>query len=189
MNPENLLRSSSVTTKLASPRAAIFVAEESSLSASRELTEISLRPAVCDAVEQAAASSDATGVRALRVFLHAGLSTYWPLVKAAPARRIAAYEAALQTLRLRWAPPGDTIGDPTAVAMFREMDDEAADFLGLCARLSGTQWLEPVDSVAGYLVSVFHGAVLRWLADGNDETILVVIDDLVGCLTLKAVES
>ncbi|MFD3702680.1 TetR family transcriptional regulator [Nocardia sp. NPDC058658] len=178
-----------MTTKLASPRAAIFVAEESSLSASRELTEISLRPAVCDAVEQAAASTDATGVRALRIFLHAGLSTYWPLVKAAPARRIAAYEAALQTLRQRWVPSGETVGDPTAVAMFREMDNEATDFLTMCARLSGTQWLEPVDSVAGYLVSVFHGAVLRWLADGNDETILVVIDDLVGCLTLKAVES
>ncbi|MFC4375347.1 TetR family transcriptional regulator [Nocardia halotolerans] len=158
------------------------------MSVSRELTETSLRPDVCQAVEQAAASVDAVGVRALRIYLHAGLSAYWPLVKAAPERRVAAYEAALRTLRQRWSPGGETVGDPTAVAMFRAMDDEAGDFLGLCARLSGTQWLEPVDSVAGYLVSVFHGAVLRWLADGNDETILVVIDDLVGCLTLKAVE-
>lgn len=158
------------------------------MSISRELAETSLRPDVCRAVEQAAQSSGAVGVRALRVYLHAGLSAYWPLVKAAPARRVAAYEAALQTLRHRWSASGETVGDPTAVAMFREMDAEAADFLGLCARLSGTQWLEPLDSVAGYVVSVFHGAVLRWLADGNDETILVVIDDLVGCLSLKAVE-
>ncbi|MEV0332034.1 TetR family transcriptional regulator [Nocardia asteroides] len=159
------------------------------MSASRELSETSLRPAVCQAVEEAAASSDATGVRALRVLLHAGLSAYWPLVKAAPDRQVAAYEAALQTLRQRWSPGGETIGDPTAATMFQRMDDEAISFLGLSARLSGTEWLEPLDSVATYMVSVIHGAVLRWLADGNDETTLVVIDDLVGCLTLKAVEA
>ncbi|MFD6388943.1 TetR family transcriptional regulator [Nocardia sp. NPDC060259] len=158
------------------------------MSASRELTEAALRPAVCEAIEQAAANSDATGVRALRILLHAGMSAYWPLVKAAPDRRVAAYEATLQTLRQRWSPSGETIGDPTATALFREMDDEAVAFLGLCAKHSGTQWLEPIDSVATYIVSVLYGAVLRWLADGNDETTLVVIDDLVGCLTLKAVE-
>ncbi|MGS2806248.1 TetR family transcriptional regulator [Nocardia sp. MW-W600-9] len=158
------------------------------MSASRELTETSLRPAVCEAVEQAAANSDATGVRGLRVLLHAGMSAYWPLVKAEPDRQIAAYDAALQTLRQRWSSTGESVGDPTATALFRQMDDEAISFLGLCARLSGTQWLEPLDSVATYIVSVLYGAVLRWLADGNDETTLVVIDDLVGCLTLKAVE-
>ncbi|MEV6059048.1 TetR family transcriptional regulator [Nocardia asteroides] len=159
------------------------------MSASRELTETALRPAVCQAVEQAAANTDAAGVRALRIFLHAGLSAYWPLVKAAPERQVAAYETALQTLRERWSPSGGTVGDPTATALFRELDDEAIGFLGLCARHSGTQWLEPLDSIATYMVSVLHGAVLRWLADGNDETTLVVIDDLVGCLTLKAVEA
>jgi len=158
------------------------------LSASRELTETSLRPAVCQAVEQAAANCDATGVRGLRVLLHAGMSAYWPLVKAEPDRQIAAYDAALQTLRQRWSASGESVGDPTATALFRQMDEEAISFLGLCARLSGTQWLEPLDSIATYIVSVLYGAVLRWLADGNDETTLVVIDDLVGCLTLKAVE-
>ncbi|MFF2088309.1 TetR family transcriptional regulator [Nocardia sp. NPDC058176] len=159
------------------------------MSVSRELTETSLRPAVCRAIEQAAANSDATGVRALRVLLHAGMSAYWPLVKAAPARRVDAYESAVQTLRERWSSPsGECVVDPNAAAVFREMDEEAVVFLGLCARLSGTEWLEPLDSVATYLVSVLYGTVLRWLADGNDETTLVVIDDLVGCLTLKAVE-
>ncbi|MFE3541903.1 TetR family transcriptional regulator [Nocardia sp. NPDC059177] len=158
------------------------------MSASFELTEAPLRPAICHAVEQAAASIDVTGLRALRVFLHAGMSAYWPLVKAAPARQVAAYESAVQTLRQRWSPTGETVGDPAAAAMFRQMDEEAVAFLGLCAQRSGTQWIEPLDSVASYLVSVLYGAVLRWLADGNDETTLVVIDDLVGCLTLKAVE-
>ena len=158
------------------------------MSASRELTETSLRPAVCQAVEQAAANCDATGVRGLRVLLHAGMSAYWPLVKAEPDRQIAAYDAALQTLRQRWSASGESVGDPTATALFRQMDEEAISFLGLCARLSGTQWLEPLDSIATYIVSVLYGAVLRWLADGNYETTLVVIDDLVGCLTLKAVE-
>lgn len=159
------------------------------MSVSRELTETSVRPAVCLAVEQAAAGCDATGIRALRMLLHAGMSAYWPLVKATPARQVEAYEATLQTLRQRWSPAGGSVGDPTAVALFHQLDDEAAAFLGLCAERSGTQWLEPLDSVATYMVSVLYGAVLRWLADGNDETTLVVIDDLVGCLTLKAVES
>ncbi|WP_255495638.1 TetR family transcriptional regulator [Nocardia sp. GTS18] len=159
------------------------------MSVSRELTETSLRPVVRRAVEAAAASSDTAGLRALRICLHAGLSAYWPVVKAAPAKSIRSYETALRTLRERWIEPGDNVGDPSAIVMFREMDAEATEFLELCAELSGAQWLEPVDSIASYLVSVFHGAVLRWLADGNDETILVVTDDLVGCLTLKAVEA
>lgn len=159
------------------------------MSVSRELTETSLRPAVRRAIEQAAANSDATGVRALRVLLHAGMSAYWPLVKAAPNQQVDAYESAVRSLRQRWsAPSGECVGDPSAAAAFREMDSEAVAFLRMCARLSGTEWLEPLDSVATYIVSVLYGAVLRWLADGNDETTLVVIDDLVGCLTLKAVE-
>ncbi|GGK46967.1 TetR family transcriptional regulator [Nocardia camponoti] len=159
------------------------------MSTSRELTESSLRPAVCDAIEEAATGLDATGVRALRVLLHAGMCAYWPLVKGKPDRQIAAYEATVNTLRQRWSATGETVGDPTAIALFRQMDAEAIYFLRLCAERSGTVWLEPLDSVATYLVSVLYGMVMRWLADGNDETTLVVIDDLVASLTLKAVEN
>lgn len=147
-----------------------------------------LRPTICEAVEKAAASLDFAGVRALRVLLHAGVSAYWPLVKAAPAKQIRAYEATVQTLRQRWDLQTDCLADPAASAVFRKMDTEVATFLDLCAARSGAQWLEPVEAIAAYAVSVLQGTVLRWLADCNDETTLVVLDDLVSSLATRAAE-
>ncbi|WP_246123981.1 TetR family transcriptional regulator [Nocardia bhagyanarayanae] len=158
------------------------------MSARGEIVESRLRPTICEAVEKAAASLDITGVRALRVLLHAGVTAYWPLVKAAPTKQIRAYEATVQTLRERWEVRSESMPDPVAAAMFREMDAEVGNFLQLCADRSGTQWLEPVDDIATYVVSVLQGAVLRWLADCNDETTLVVSDDLVSGLTTRAAE-
>jgi hypothetical protein len=147
-----------------------------------------LRPTICEAVEKAAASLDFGGVRALRVLLHAGVSAYWPLVKAAPTKQIRAYEETVQTLRQRWDLQNDCLADPTASAVFRKMDTEVATFLDLCAARSGAQWLEPVEAIAAYAVSVLQGTVLRWLADCNDETTLVVLDDLVSSLATRATE-
>ncbi|MEV6134646.1 TetR family transcriptional regulator [Nocardia sp. NPDC051990] len=159
------------------------------MSVRGEIAVVRLRPTICEAVEKAAASLDFTGVRALRVLLHAGVSAYWPLVKAAPARQARRYEATAQLLAERWETQTECVADPTATALFREMDSEVASFLDLCADRSGTQWLEPVDAIAAYVVSVLQGAVLRWLADCNDETMLVVLDDLVSSLTTRAVEA
>jgi hypothetical protein len=125
-------------------------------------------------------------VRALRVLLHAGVSAYWPLIKATPNKQIRAYEATVHQLRERWDVQTDCLADPTAAAVFREMDTEVAAFLELCADRSGAQWLEPVEAIAAYAVSVLHGTVLRWLADCNDETTLVVFDDLVSSLATRA---
>lgn len=160
---------------------------ESSLIARGELVEARLRPTVCEAVENAAASLDMHGVRALRVLLHAGFSAYWPLVKATPVKQLQAYEEAVQRLREHW----DGDADPAAAgaALFRDMDAEAAVFLEMCARHAGAQWLEPVEAVAAYVVSVLQGAVLRWLADRDDETILVVLDDLVSSLATRAADA
>ncbi|RJO80008.1 TetR family transcriptional regulator [Nocardia panacis] len=178
------------------------------MSASGEITETRLRPTICEAIERAAASLDITGVRALRVLLHAGVSAYWPLIKAAPDGQIRAYERIVNALRSRWATrepvaaaaysaaglsdtalaePAPTEGNPAA-SVFREMDCEVADFLRLCADRSGAQWLEPVEAIASYTVSVLQGTVLRWLSDSDDETMLVVLDDLVSSLSTKAVE-
>ncbi|MBP2189346.1 TetR family transcriptional regulator [Nocardia goodfellowii] len=159
------------------------------MSARGETVESRVRPTICEAVEKAAASLDFTGVRALRVLLHAGVSAYWPLVKAAPGKQIRAYESTVQTLRRRWDVQPDCVPDPTTSARFQEMDSEVAVFLELCAQRSGTQWLEPVESIACYAVSVLHGTVLRWLADCNDETTLVVLDDLVSGLTTRAADA
>ncbi|MEU4345099.1 TetR family transcriptional regulator [Nocardia sp. NPDC023852] len=152
------------------------------------VAEAGLRPTICAAVDEAAATLDHTGVRALRVLLHSGISAYWPLITAAPTKHLRAYEATVQTLCTRWGVRTSCAADPVASAAYQEMDTEVAAFLELCAERSGTQWLEPVGAIAAYVVSLVRGAVLRWLADGNDETILVVLDDLVSVLTTKAIE-
>ncbi|ASF11906.1 MULTISPECIES: hypothetical protein [Nocardia] len=158
------------------------------MSVRGDIAEVRLRPTICEAVEKAAASLDHSGVRALRVLLHAGVSAYWPLVKAAPCKQVRAYEATVQTLRERWDTQTDCLADPAATAVYREMDTEVAAFLQLCADRSGAQWLEPVEAIAAYAVSVLQGTVLRWLADCNDETMLVVLDDLVSSLATRAAE-
>lgn len=146
------------------------------------------RPAVAQAVEQAAAALDYTGTRALRVLLHAGVSAMWPSIKAAPDKHLRSYESAIAALRRRWGSRGECAADSVAAEMFRDLDAEAAAFLQLCAERSRTEWLEPVEAVAAYSVAVLQGTVLRWLADCDDETTLVVIDDLVSSLSTKAAD-
>ncbi|MEU7768564.1 TetR family transcriptional regulator [Nocardia sp. NPDC049190] len=158
------------------------------MSVRGEVAGVRLRPTICEAVEGAAAGLDYTGVRALRVLLHAGVSAYWPLITAAPAKHVRAYEATVHTLSARWGLRTSCANDPIAAAAYQEMDTEVGAFLKLCAARSATQWIEPVEAIAAYVVSLVRGAVLRWLADGNDETMLVVMDDLVCCLATKAVE-
>ncbi len=152
------------------------------------ITEIRLRPAVIEAVEAAAATLDYKGLRALRVLLHAGVSAYWPLVKATPEKQIRSYEMTLQALRARWAVKTDCFPDPIATDFYREKDAEVTAFLEMCAELSDTQWLEPVEAIACNVVSIVQGTVLRWLADCNDETMLVVLDEMVSGLAAKAAE-
>ncbi|MEW1736107.1 TetR family transcriptional regulator [Nocardia beijingensis] len=152
------------------------------------ITEIRLRPAVIEAVEAAAATLDYKGLRALRVLLHAGVSAYWPLVKATPEKQIKSYETTLQALRARWAVKTECFPDPIATDFYREKDAEVTAFLEMCAELSDTQWLEPVEAIACNVVSIVQGTVLRWLADCNDETMLVVLDEMVSGLATKAAE-
>ncbi|MGW4366077.1 TetR family transcriptional regulator [Nocardia takedensis] len=156
------------------------------MSARGDIAVARLHPAICDAVEKAAASLDFDGVRALRVLLHAGISSYWPVVKSAPGKQVRAYEATIRSLRERWEMQAECVADSDASRRFRGMDAEMAAFLDLCATRSGTQWLEPVNSIAVYAVSVLQGTVLRWLADCDDETMLVVLDDLVSGLATRA---
>jgi len=151
--------------------------------------ESRLRPTVCEAVETAAISLDHGGVRALRVLLHAGITAYWPMVKATPYKQIRAYESTVRTIRERWESSSECVADPIAATTFRQMDAEIVTFLELCAQRSGTQWLEPVDAIAAYCVSMLQGTVLRWLACCDDETTLVVLDDLVSGLTARAVDA
>ncbi|MFR9751118.1 TetR family transcriptional regulator [Nocardia sp. 004] len=152
------------------------------------ITKVRLRPAIREAVEQAAVTIDRPGVRALRTLLHAGISQHVPLITASPDKHIEAYESAVRMLRARQGRWTGRVADPAATEAFLELEKEAAEFLRLCAELSGTQWLEPVESIAAYGLSLVRGAILRWLADFDDEAILVVLDDLVSTIAMKAVE-
>ncbi|WP_246023572.1 TetR family transcriptional regulator [Nocardia yunnanensis] len=158
------------------------------MSASGEITQVGLRPAMTEAIEKTAGSLDFSGNRALRILLHAGVSTLWPILKSSPDRQIRAYESTLALLRRRWENQDACVPDPVASATFRDMDADVTAFLELCARRSGTQWLEPVDAIAAYLLAVIQGMVLRWLADCDDEISVVVLDDLVSYLSTKAVD-
>lgn len=147
-----------------------------------------MRSAVREAVENADAVLDLTGLRALRVLLHAGFSAYWPLVKARPVQQIHAYEATVQTLCRHWDAQADYVPDPVVSEQRRAQEHDVAEWLELCAQRSGTRWIEPVDAVAGYVITVIQGSVLRWLTDCDDEAILVAFDDLVSNLVTRAVE-
>lgn len=142
---------------------------------------------VTEAVRTVAASLDTTGVRALRTLLHAGLSAYWPTIKADPAQQALAYERTVRQLREHWDHRSEYSPEPVIAARVRRRESEVAAGLALCAELSGCQWLEPVESIAACAISVVQGVVLRWLADCDDEAVLVAFDDLVSNLSARAV--
>ncbi|MQY19941.1 TetR family transcriptional regulator [Nocardia macrotermitis] len=152
------------------------------------MTELRPRPALAEAVERARAELDFSGTRALRVLLHAGVSALWPAIKATPDRQVRIYEATISALRRRWDGQGESAVEESAVALFRQQEAEVTAFLRLCAERSETEWIEPVEAISAYAVAVVQGTVLRWLADGDDETTLVVLDDLVSSLSSRAVD-
>jgi hypothetical protein len=146
------------------------------------------RPVLADAVDRACAELDYSGTRALRVLLHAGLSALWPAITATPERQVNIYETTIAALRRRWEGQDECAVDPAASALFRGQELEVAAFLRMCAERSGTEWIEPLEAISAYAVAVVQGTVLRWLADCDDETTLVVLDDLVSSLSTKAVD-
>ncbi|MEU1983315.1 TetR family transcriptional regulator [Nocardia sp. NPDC019395] len=148
-----------------------------------------MRSAVREAVDNADAVLDVTGLRALRVLLHAGMSAYWPLVKSRPVEQIHAYEKTVQTLCQHWDSRADYVPDPVISERQRAQERHVVEWLEVCSERSGTRWIEPVDSIAGYVITVVQGSVLRWLADCDDEAILVAFDDLVSNLVTRAVDA
>ncbi len=152
------------------------------------MTELRPRPALADAVERACAELDFSGTRALRVLLHAGVSALWPAIKATPERQVHIYETTITALRHRWGGRDECAVEQSAGALFRQQEAEVTAFLRLCAERSGTEWIEPVEAISAYAVAVMQGTILRWLADCDDETTLVVLDDLVSSLSTKAVD-
>ncbi|WP_328387829.1 TetR family transcriptional regulator [Nocardia sp. NBC_00416] len=155
-----------------------------------EIAEVRIRSAVREAVDHADAVLDIAGLRALRVLLHAGVSAYWPLVKATPVQQIHAYSKTVQTLCQHWDSRSEGyVPDPVVSARQRAQQRDVIEWLELCAARSGTRWIEPVESVASYVMMVVQGSVLRWLADCDDEVVLVAFDDLVSNLVTRAIDA
>ncbi|MGW1742335.1 TetR family transcriptional regulator [Nocardia sp. NPDC001965] len=154
-----------------------------------EIAEVRIRSAVREAVDHADAVLDITGLRALRVLLHAGVSAYWPLVKSTPVQQIHAYSKTVQSLCRHWDSGPDYVPDPVISERQRAQQRDVIEWLELCAARSGTRWIEPVESVASYVIMVVQGSVLRWLADCDDEVVLVAFDDLVSNLVTRAIDA
>lgn len=130
---------------------------------------------------------DCAGTRKLRGLLHAGVTAVWSQVLAAPEQQVATLDDTIAALRSRWA--GDPGRAEVVNSRLRDLDAEVAATLSLCAERSDTEWIEPVDAISASVVALMQGTVLRWLADGDDEVTLIVLDDLVSILLTKAVES
>lgn len=145
--------------------------------------------AIEEAVETAAGNLDCAGPRALRILLHAGASVAWRLLSATSEQQVNRYERMVAALRQQPDASGGPAesGRRATRAALRAMDDHIVMLLQRCAKLSGTQWLEPVESIALYVGAVIQGTVLRWLADPDEEAVLVLVDDLVCCVAAKAV--
>jgi hypothetical protein len=158
------------------------------LTVSGETIEARTGPVITEAVEKVAAELDFSGTRALRILLHTGINALWPAIKASPERQVRTYEATVAALRRRWEGRVGCGGEPAVSGAFRDQDAEIGAFLRLCADRSQTEWIEPVEAIAAYTVAVMQGTVLRWLADCNEDTTLVVLDDLVSSLTTRAVD-
>ncbi|MFF0495522.1 TetR family transcriptional regulator [Nocardia aobensis] len=157
------------------------------MSASGEMIQVRPRPIVQEAIDAASAACDCTGTRALRVVLHAGVSAMWSAIRATPQRQVHTLDLTISALRRRWEGEADCSG-LSATEWLRDLDAEVGAALDACAERSNTQWIEPVTAISAYVLAVIQGAVLRWLADGDDETTLVVLDDLVATLITKAVD-
>lgn len=164
-----------------------FPGREELLAAMGDLVVLHLSGAMREAVMYAASSLDVDGVRALRVLLHAGMSAVWSRIEATPSEQIVTYELTLRGLRRRCR-ASQADADEVGREQYRMMDEEAVTFLTACAALSHTMWLEPVESIATFALSLLQGMILRWLVDGNDETMITMLDDLVAVVAGKAAE-
>ncbi len=163
----------------------IFPARGELFAAMGDLIVLHLSGAMREAVMYAASSLEVSGVRALRVLLHAGVSAIWPRIEAAPAEQILTYELTIRALRSRWHTPVSGVGP---IEQYRLMDEEAVTFLAACAALSRTVWLEPIEAIAAFALSLLQGMILRWLVDRDDETMVAMLDDLVTVVAGKAAD-
>ncbi|MDJ0396333.1 TetR/AcrR family transcriptional regulator [Rhodococcus sp. G-MC3] len=127
-----------------------------------------------------------SGIRGLRTLIHSGLTALWLLVERTADRQLLSYE--IKTYLLRHRALGSEHAAAIASGQYRIRDSASREYFEMCARATGTQWLEPIDSVARFGMATVDGLILRWLVDHDDIAVIAALDDLSGLIALKAVE-
>ncbi|WP_407444893.1 TetR/AcrR family transcriptional regulator [Rhodococcus sp. (in: high G+C Gram-positive bacteria)] len=134
------------------------------------------------------------GLIGLRQLLHAGLTAMWPALEFTAGRQLLTYEITAYSLRHRPAGIAPTgAGSPVAsgdiaALQYQRMDDHAGRFLLACADRSGTEWIEPVPSLARLALALLDGLVLRWLVDQDNDAVTIELDNLAGIIASRAIE-
>ncbi|NMD96425.1 TetR/AcrR family transcriptional regulator [Rhodococcus sp. BL-253-APC-6A1W] len=134
------------------------------------------------------------GLGGLRQLLHAGLTATWPALEFTAGRQLLTYEITAYSLRHRPAGIAPTgAGSPVAsgdiaALQYQRMDDHAGRFLLACADRSGTEWIEPVPSLARLALALLDGLVLRWLVDQDDDAVTIELDNLAEIIASRAIE-
>ncbi|WP_431218409.1 TetR/AcrR family transcriptional regulator [Leifsonia xyli] len=118
----------------------------------------------------------------MRDALRAGLQHYFDGVRADPDREKAMLELTQWALR----EPGF---EPLARRQYARYHEVAAQAAADAARLTGSEWMRPLDEVARILVSFTDGLTVAWLVTRDDAAAAAIMDvaaDALAALTAPA---
>ncbi|UYF92788.1 TetR/AcrR family transcriptional regulator [Rhodococcus aetherivorans] len=164
-----------------------FESKEALVAAMGETLVLQLSQALRTAFTLPQNGPDPQGPRGLRQLLYAGITAMWPTIEATADRQLLTYEITTYSLRHRAA--GELLGGNIATEQYRIMDVEAQAFLEECAARTGTEWVEPVSTVARLALAMLDGLVLRWLVDRDSDAIVTELDDIAAIVAGRAVET
>lgn len=164
-----------------------FESKEALVAAMGETLVLQLSQALRTAFTLPQNGPDPQGPRGLRQLLYAGINAMWPTIEATADRQLLTYEITTYSLRHRAA--GEPLGGNIATEQYRIMDVEAQAFLEECAARTGTEWVEPVSTVARLALAMLDGLVLRWMVDRDSDAIVTELDDIAAIVAGRAVET
>ncbi|WP_342660777.1 HTH-type transcriptional regulator RcdA [Rhodococcus ruber] len=164
-----------------------FESKEALVAAMGEALVLQLSQALRTAFTLPQDGPDPQGLRGLRQLLYVGINAMWPTIEKTPDRQLLTYEITAYSLRHRDA--GEPLGGNIATDQYRIMDVEARTFLEECAARTGTEWIEPVATVARLALAMLDGVVLRWLVDRDSDAIVTELDDIAAIVAGRAVET
>lgn len=126
------------------------------------------------------------GLDGLRDLLHAGLKAMWPALEATAGLQLLTYEITAYSLRHRAL--GAAASGDIAERQYGRMDEHAGRFLRMCAERTGTDWVEPIQSLSRLSLAFLDGIVLRWLVDRDSAAVVADLGELAGIIASRAAE-